>query len=79
MIARGRKSAAPGGEPGLFFLLVDLADGGAEAVVVIGIIGVEAFEFLEARIVFFEVDLLDVEGGGLFLNGGFCGSGGLLI
>lgn len=63
----------------MFFLFVDLANGGAEAVVVIGMIGVKAFEFLEARTVFFEVDLLDVEGRLLFVSGGFCGSGGLLI
>jgi hypothetical protein len=63
----------------LFFLFVDLADGTAKSVDVIGITGVEALENLKAGIVFFEVDFFGVEGGLLFGSGGFSGSGGLLI
>ena len=57
---------ASGGAPGLFFLFLDLTDGGAEVVDVIRISGVEALEFLKTRVVFFVVDGLDVECWGWF-------------
>ena len=50
----------------MFFLFLDLTDGGAEVVDVIGIRGVEALEFLKTRVVFFVVDGLDVECWGWF-------------
>ena len=63
----------------MFFFFVDLEDGAAKSVNVIGLTGVEALENIKAGIVFFEVDFFGVEGGLLFGSGGFCGSGGLLI
>ena len=58
---------------------MDLEDGAAKSVNVIGLTGVEALENIKAGVVFFEVDFFGVEGGLLFGSGGFCGSGGLLI